>query len=77
MHFPRITFEPDKMGGQACIRGMRITVATVLRMVAGGMGNAEILRDYPDLQPEDIAESLRYAAYLAEERHLPLRKAGA
>lgn len=72
MDFPRITFEPGKMGGQACIRGMRITVTTVLRMLAGGMKPEEILKDFPYLEPEDIAECLRYAAFLAEERVMPL-----
>jgi uncharacterized protein (DUF433 family) len=76
MDFPRITFEPGKMGGKACIRGMRFPVALVLRMVAGGMTVQEILNDHPDLEAEDIAECLRYAAYLAEDGVLPLRQTG-
>ncbi len=76
MDFPRITFEAEKMGGKACIRGMRITVATVLKMVAGGMTPAEILQDFPDLEAEDITECLRYAAYLAEEWSYPLQRTG-
>ena len=76
MQFTRITFEPNKMGGQACIRGLRMTVASVLRMLAGGMTVPEILQDHPDLQAEDIAECLRYAAFLAEERVFPLRRTG-
>jgi uncharacterized protein (DUF433 family) len=62
MTFERITAEPDKMGGVACIRGLRIPVATVVGMVAEGMTVQEILADYPDLEAEDIRESLRYAA---------------
>ena len=76
MNFPRITFEPGKMGGRACIRGLRMTVATVLRMVASGMNTKEILEDHPDLEAEDIAECLRYAAYLADDRVQPLRQTG-
>lgn len=74
MDFPRVTFEPDKMGGKACIRGLRMTVASVLRMVAGGMTVKEILEEHPDLEAEDIAECLRYAAFLADERVLPLQR---
>jgi uncharacterized protein (DUF433 family) len=77
MRFSRITVEPGKMDGQPCIRGMRITVATVLRMVAGGMTAKEILDDYPDLEAEDIAEALRYAAFLAEESVIPARRTSA
>ena len=77
MQFSRITIEPGKMDGQPCIRGMRITVATVLRMVAGGMTFQEILDDFPDLETEDIAEALRYAAFLAEESVIPARRTSA
>ena len=59
------------MGGVPCIRGMRIPVATVLRMLAGGMTEQEILDDYPDLQIDDIRECLRFAAVSAIERDLP------
>jgi uncharacterized protein (DUF433 family) len=58
------------MGGVPCIRGLRIPVATVLRMLANGMGEQEILAAYPDLQPEDIRECLRFAAVSAMEREL-------
>jgi uncharacterized protein (DUF433 family) len=71
-NFPRITVDPNQMGGVACIRGMRIPVATVLRMLAGGRTEPEILREYPDLELEDIREALRYAAASAMERDLPL-----
>ncbi len=65
--FDRITFDPNIMGGRACIRGMRITVALILNLVANGMSNEEILEAYPYLELEDIRQALRYAAWLAEE----------
>lgn len=60
------------MGGVPCIRGLRIPVATVLRMLAAGMAEQEILSEYPDLEAEDIRESLRYAAASVLERELSL-----
>lgn len=63
----RITFDPNIMGGRACIRGMRITVALILNLVANGMTKEEILKEYPYLEPEDICQALRYAARLAED----------
>jgi len=74
-HFPRITVDADQMEGVPCIRGLRIPVATVLRMLAGGITESDILTEYPDLQVEDIRESLRYAAASAMERELPLLRA--
>jgi uncharacterized protein (DUF433 family) len=73
MHFDRITVEPDKMGGVACIRGLRIPVATVVGMVAEGMTVAEILADYPGLEADDLREALQYAAEAVRDRDLPLR----
>lgn len=73
----RITFDPHVMGGRACIRGMRITVALVVNLVANGMGSAEILEAYPDLESDDIHQALRYAAWLAEEQIQPLNVAAA
>ena len=58
--------------GVPCIRALRIPVATLLRLLAGGMTEREILAEYPDLEAEDIRESLRYAASSAMERELPL-----
>ncbi|MFL5258169.1 MAG: DUF433 domain-containing protein [Hyphomicrobiales bacterium] len=72
MSFPRITVDPGQMGGLPCIRGLRIPVATVLAMLADGMHETEILAAFPDLQTEDIQESLRYAAEAVRERELPL-----
>jgi len=71
--FARITVEPDKMDGQPCIRGLRVPVATVVAMVADGMTTEEILGDLPELEAEDVAEALRYAAEAVRERQLPLQ----
>lgn len=71
MRFTRITVNPKQMGGVPCIRGLRIPVATVVGMVADGMTEEEILAAYPDLEPEDIREALRYAAEAVRERELP------
>jgi uncharacterized protein (DUF433 family) len=72
MSFTRITVSPDQMGGVPCIRGLRIPVATVVGMVADGMTDAEILHAYPDLEPGDVPEALRFAAEAVRERELPL-----
>lgn len=65
--FERITFDSQIMGGRACIRGMRITVSLVLKLVANGMSTEEILEAYPYLEAEDIQACLWYAALLADE----------
>lgn len=67
LNIDRITSDPNIMNGKACIRGMRITVSLVLNLVANGLGKAEILKEYPALQAEDIDQCFNYAAYLAEE----------
>jgi len=72
MKYTRITIDPARMGGVPCIRHMRIPVATVVGMVAEGMAEAEILEDYPDLEPADVREALMYAAEAVRERTLPL-----
>ena len=74
MTFERITVDPSQMDGIPCIRGLRIPVATVVGMIADGMTEAEILRAYPDLEPADLREALRYAAEAVRERELPLVK---
>lgn len=66
--FPRFTLEPDKMGGQACIRGLRFPLALLLEKLANGVSRESILTDYPDLEPPDIDDALRYAAKQAS-RH--------
>ncbi len=58
----RITIEPGKRGGKPCIRSMRITVYDILDMLAQGMSQAEILEDFPELEPADITACLMYAA---------------
>lgn len=70
--FERITVDAGQMGGVPCVRGLRIPVATVLRLLAGGLSEQQILGEYPDLEAEDIRECLRYAAVSAMERELPL-----
>ena len=74
MRFERITTNPAQMGGMPCIRGLRIPVATVVAMVADGMTTDEILTELPDLQAEDIADALHYAAEALRERELPIRR---
>lgn len=71
-HFDRITVDPEQMGGVPCVRGLRIPVATILRLLAGGLTEQQIISEYPDLQVEDIRECLRFAAASAMERELPL-----
>jgi uncharacterized protein (DUF433 family) len=70
--FERITVQPGQMDGVPCIRGLRIPVATVVGMVAEGMTEIEIVTAYPDLEPADVQEALRYAAEAVRERELPL-----
>ncbi len=65
--FDRITFDPRVMGGRACIRGMRIPVSVIVGQVAHGATVEEILKDYPDLEREDIQQALEYAAWLTQE----------
>jgi uncharacterized protein (DUF433 family) len=68
----RITFNPEVMGGKPCIRGMRVTVGTIVGLVASGQTIDQVLADYPYLEREDILEALAYAAWRAEEREVPL-----
>jgi uncharacterized protein (DUF433 family) len=70
--FERITVNANQMGGVPCIRGLRIPVATVLKMLAAAMTEDEILAGYPDLQLEDIREALRFAPSAVLERELPV-----
>ncbi|MCY4014625.1 MAG: DUF433 domain-containing protein [Gammaproteobacteria bacterium] len=68
----RITFDPNVMGGKACIRGLRVTAGTVLGLLAAGRRPSEITDAYPCLEREDIDAALQYAAWRLEERELPL-----
>jgi uncharacterized protein (DUF433 family) len=68
----RITFDPSVMGGKPCIRGMRITVGTILGLLAAGHSRTRILEAYPDLEAEDIHQALTYAMWRVEEQEVPL-----
>ncbi len=63
----RITFDAQILGGRACIRGMRIPVSVIVGQIAHGATSEEVLKDYPDLAPEDIEQAVEYAAWLAQE----------
>jgi uncharacterized protein (DUF433 family) len=71
-NFDRITRNPEVMGGKPCLRGMRVTVGTIVGLIATGHSSAEILRAYPYLEDEDIRQALAYAAWRVEEIELPL-----
>ena len=68
----RITLDPDVMGGKACIRGLRVTVGTIVGLLSAGRTRDEILKAYTYLEPEDIDQALAYAAWRVEEREVPL-----
>ncbi|MCY3774700.1 MAG: DUF433 domain-containing protein [Candidatus Aminicenantes bacterium] len=70
--FQRITFEPAVMGGKPCIRGIRVTVSTVVGLLAAGRSVEEISAAYPYLEREDIDQSPAYAAWRLEEREVSL-----
>ena len=71
----RITLNPNVMGGRPCLRGLRVTAGMIVGLVATGHTRAEILKLYPYLEDEDIAQALKYAAWRAEEIELPLQPA--
>lgn len=71
----RITTDPAVMGGKPCIRGQRVTVGTLIGLVASGKTTEQILALYPYVEAEDITQALRYAAWRAEEIELPLAAA--
>ncbi len=71
--FDRITHDPNVVAGRATIRGLRISVAHVVNLVANGMTPAQIVADLPDLEEEDVRQALGYAAALAQDEHHPLR----
>ena len=72
MQIPRITLDPAVMAGKPCIRGLRVTVGTILGLLASGHSRERILQAYPYLEPEDIDAALAYAAWCMEEREEPL-----
>ena len=69
----RITFDPAVMGGKPCIRGMRVTVGTIVGLVATGHSREAIIELYPYLEPDDVREALEYAAWRASEVEAPLK----
>jgi uncharacterized protein (DUF433 family) len=68
MKFPRITHNPAVMGGKPCIRGLRVTVGTIIGLLATGESRERILQSYPYLEPADLDEALAYAAWRLQER---------
>ncbi len=68
----RITFNTEVMGGKPCIRGMRVTVGTIVGLIATGKTIDEVLKEYPYLEREDVLQALSYAAWRAEEREVPM-----
>ena len=68
----RITLNPEVMGGKPCIRGMRVTVGTLMGLLAAGRARQDILKLYPYLEDEDITQALAYAAWRTEEIAVPL-----
>ena len=68
MPFDRVTFDPQVLGGRACICGMRIPVSVIVGQVAHGASDREILEGYPELEPADIRQALQYAAWLTQEQ---------
>ncbi|MFA5951189.1 MAG: DUF433 domain-containing protein [Hyphomicrobium sp.] len=73
--FDRITLDPRVMGGRACVRGLRVTVGMIVGQIGAGHAIDDLLRDYPYLEREDVLQALRYAAWRAEEREVPLASA--
>jgi uncharacterized protein (DUF433 family) len=69
----RITHDPAVMGGRPCLRGMRVTVGTIVGLLGAGRSADEILREYPYLEKDDIQAALAYAAWRSEEIELPLK----
>ena len=69
--FERITFDPNIMGGRACIRGMRIPVSVIVGQLAHGATIEQVLGDHPDLEEQDVRQALEYAAWLTTEEIRP------
>jgi uncharacterized protein (DUF433 family) len=69
--FDRITFDPEVMGGRACIRGIRVTVASIIDQIADGASIEDVLAEYPYLEREDVRQAISYAAWLARDEVIP------
>jgi uncharacterized protein (DUF433 family) len=72
--FSRITMDPEVMGGKPCVRGLRVTVGTLVGLMAAGHSNQDILKAYPYLEDEDLRQALAYAAWRVEEVEVPLSR---
>jgi uncharacterized protein (DUF433 family) len=72
MELDRITRNPEVMSGKPCLRGMRVTVGTIIGLVASGYPSSEILKSYPYLDEEDLRQALAYAAWRVEEIEVPI-----
>ena len=70
--FERITFSREIMGGQACIRDIRVPVSLIINMIANGATNQDILNDYEYLEEEDIKQALKYAAWATSDHVLAM-----
>lgn len=68
----RITIDPEIMGGQPCIRGLRIPISLIIKLLAAGRVIEEILDDYPELEKEDVKQALEYAAWTVSEKVIPV-----
>ena len=68
----RITIDPEVFQGEPCIRGMRIPVSLIVKLVSGGKTPQDIIRDYPELEEEDIRQALEFAAWVVSEKTYPL-----
>ena len=75
--FNRITMDANKCFGKPCIRGLRMPVASILSYLSSGMTMDEILKEWPELECEDIYQALGYASWTMEERVVPLEEAAA
>jgi uncharacterized protein (DUF433 family) len=71
----RITIDPEVFHGQPCIRGLRIPVSLIVKLIAAGQSPQQIVEDYPELEPADIQQALEYVAWLAAEESYPVRAA--
>ena len=72
INLERITIDPEIMGGQPCIRGLRIPVSLIVRLLAYGKTSKEILAEYPELEANDIKQALEYASWMVSEKTLPV-----
>jgi len=72
--FDRITLDPEKCFGKPCIRGLRMPIASILGYLGSGMTVDEILKEWPELEREDIYQALSYASWAMEERVIPLNE---